>query len=77
VSPTFDAAAAFGGRATGETRSVSLAVPISDLAYYDSYGGWTIEPIEYDVIVAHHALDPDARRARFAVLAGTASTPNS
>jgi beta-glucosidase len=53
----------------GETRTVSLTVPVSDLAYYDGTGGWSLEPIAYEVIIARHALDPQARRARFTVMA--------
>jgi beta-glucosidase len=54
---------------SGETRTVSLAVPVCDLAYYASTGGWSVEPIAYEVIIARHALDPQARRARFTVMA--------
>ncbi|TME00240.1 MAG: hypothetical protein E6I80_26350 [Chloroflexi bacterium] len=52
----------------GETRTVSLAVPVSDLAYYDGTGGWSVEPIAYEVIIGRHALDSQARRARFTVM---------
>jgi beta-glucosidase len=55
--------------APGETRTVSLAVPVSDLAYYDDTAGWSVEPIAYEVIIARHALDPQARRAQFTVTA--------
>jgi len=54
--------------APGETRTVSLAVPVSGLAYYDGTGGWSVEPIAYEVIIARHALDAQARRARFTVM---------
>jgi beta-glucosidase len=52
----------------GETRTVSLPVPVSDLAYYDATAGWSVEPIAYEVIIARHALDPQAHRARFTVM---------
>src|SRR6266516_3232932 len=54
--------------APGETRTVRLAVPFSDLAYYDGTGGWSVEPIAYEVIIGRHALDSQARRARFTVM---------
>jgi beta-glucosidase len=53
--------------APGETRTVSLAVPVSDLAYYDDTRGWSVEPIDYEVIIARHAPDSQAPRARFTV----------
>ena len=31
----------------GETKTVKLAVPVVDLAYYDATAGWVVEPIEY------------------------------
>lgn len=55
--------------AVGETRMVSLEVAISNLAYYDPPVGWRVEPIAYEVIIGRHALDPEARRARFRVTA--------
>jgi beta-glucosidase len=53
--------------APGETKTVRLAVPVADLAYYDKTAGWVVEPIEYEVIVGRHAADPDALRARVTV----------
>ncbi len=49
----------------GETRTARIEVPVADLAYYDPDKGWTIEPIEYEAIVARHAEDPQPLRARF------------
>jgi beta-glucosidase len=54
----------------GETRTIALAVPISELAWYDGKAGWTIEPTEYQAIVAHHAHDPGLA-ASFEVVAQT------
>ena len=54
--------------APGETRTVRLAVPVSDLAYYDASAGWSVEPIAYEVIIARHALDSQAHRARFTIM---------
>ncbi len=47
----------------GETKTVKLAVPVVDLAYYDAATGWVIEPIEYSAIVGRHALDEEALQA--------------
>jgi beta-glucosidase len=49
--------------APGETHSIHLAVPASQLAYYDEAYGWTVEPGEYEVIVGRHSLDDQALRA--------------
>jgi beta-glucosidase len=54
--------------APGQMRSVRLAVPVADLAYYDAAVGWVVEPIEYELIVGRHALDADVLRARFRVV---------
>ena len=54
--------------APGETHTVRLAVPVSDLAYYDASAGWSVEPIAYEVIIARHALDSQAHRARFTIM---------
>ena len=51
----------------GETKTVRLAVPLADLAYYGGAAGWVVEPIEYTVIVGRHALDAEAVRATFRV----------
>ena len=51
--------------APGETRRVALSVPVADLAYYDPARGWTVEPLEYEAIIARHAEDPSGLRARF------------
>ncbi len=52
----------------GETRTVRLAVPVSDLAYYDASAGWSVESIAYEVIIARHALDSQAHRAPFTIM---------
>src|SRR5205823_773866 len=52
----------------GETRTVRLAVPVSGLAYYNASAGWSVEPIAYEVIIARHALDSQAHRARFTIM---------
>jgi beta-glucosidase len=55
--------------APGETRTVRLCVPASDLAYFDAAtSDWIVEPIAYSAIVGRHAADPDALRARFRVI---------
>jgi len=53
--------------APGETRRIALSVPVADLAYYDPTRGWTVEPLEYEAVVARHAEDPSGPRARFGV----------
>ncbi len=53
--------------APGETRKIALRVPVADLAYYDPARGWTVEPIEYEAIIARHAEDESGPRARFRV----------
>ncbi len=53
--------------APGEERVVEFEVPATDLAYYEEAQGWIVEPIEYEVIVGSHSLDPNALRTRFQV----------
>jgi len=53
--------------APGETRSVHLAVPASQLAHYDGANGWTVEPGEYEVIVGRHSLDDQALHAQLVI----------
>jgi beta-glucosidase len=48
--------------APGQARTVHLAVPATDLAYYDETTGRTVEPGRYEVIVGRHSLDADALR---------------
>jgi len=52
----------------GESRSVRIEVPSTELAYYDAVRGWVVEPIAYEVIVGSHSLDQDALRATFRVI---------
>lgn len=55
--------------ASGETRTVRLSVPASDLAFFDAATSeWVVEPIHYAAIVGRHAADPDALRASFRVI---------
>jgi beta-glucosidase len=56
--------------APGETNSVTLRVPVKNLAYYDPAGGWTVEPGTYEVYLARHAADPAPLKATFQVWAG-------
>ncbi len=44
-----------------------LALPVADLAYYDEKQGWTVEPLEYEAIIARHAEDREALVTRFTV----------
>ena len=53
--------------APGETRNVTLSVPVADLAYYDENRGWVVEPIEYAAVIARHALDDSGLMAHFKV----------
>jgi beta-glucosidase len=50
----------------GKAQTVTLSVPVSDLAYYDESSGWVVEPLEYEAIVAQHAEDAGLS-ARFRV----------
>jgi beta-glucosidase len=52
----------------GETKTIRIEVPPSELAYYDSSRGWVVEPIEYEAIIGRHALDGEALRATFRVV---------
>jgi beta-glucosidase len=51
----------------GETKTVRIEIPLRDLAYYDESAGWTVEPLEYELVAAHHSLDVEGPRARFTV----------
>jgi beta-glucosidase len=51
----------------GETRKVTLSVPVADLAYYDAARGWVVEPLEYEAVIARHAHDAGLT-ARFQVV---------
>ena len=44
-----------------------MSVPVADLAYFDPARGWTIEPLEYEAIIARHAEDGSGLRASFRV----------
>jgi beta-glucosidase len=52
----------------GETKTVQLDMPIRRLAYYDeAQADFVVEPLEYEVFVGAHSLDPQALKARFVV----------
>jgi beta-glucosidase len=52
----------------GETKTVQLSVPVSQLAYYDeTRAEFVVEPLEYELFVGAHSLDQHALRARFVV----------
>jgi beta-glucosidase len=51
----------------GETKSVKLAVPAKDFAYYDAVKGWIVEPGKYEVIVGRHSLDDQSLRKELTV----------
>jgi beta-glucosidase len=51
----------------GETREVTLGVPVADLAYFDPSRGWIVEPIDYEVAVAGHAQDETGPTAHFRI----------
>ena len=51
----------------GETQTVTLTIPVKDLAYYDPDTGWTVEPGAYRLIVGQHSLDQQALQAEFAI----------
>jgi beta-glucosidase len=55
----------------GETKRVQLSLPMSRLAYYDeTQADFVVEPLEYELFVGTHSLDPHALKARF-VVSGT------
>lgn len=54
--------------APGETQTVTLRVPVAELAYYDETCGWGVEPITYEAIVARNAEDAAGLRASFQVI---------
>lgn len=52
----------------GETKTVQLNLPVSRLAYYDeAQEEFVVEPIEYEVFVGAHSLDPQALKGKFKV----------
>ncbi len=56
----------------GESRKVRMSVPVSRpvsrLGYYhEGRGEFVVEPIEYEVFVGAHSLDPAGLRARFRI----------
>ncbi len=53
--------------APGETRTVHLAVPAADLAWFDEGSGWVVEETEYLAILASNAQDDDPLTARFRI----------
>jgi len=53
--------------APGETRRVTLRVPVAELAYRDETRGWVVERTTYEAIVARHAHDGPGLTAGFSV----------
>lgn len=53
--------------APGEKRTVRLAVPARNFAYYDAAKGWIVEPGTYEAILGRHSLNDASLRARFTV----------
>ncbi|HMN62200.1 MAG TPA: fibronectin type III-like domain-contianing protein, partial [Anaerolinea sp.] len=53
--------------APGETRTVEVAIPARDLAYYDPQSGWTVEAGNYRLIVGQHSLDEAALEVEFSI----------
>jgi beta-glucosidase len=54
--------------APGESRTVRLALPVAELAFWDeTRDEWAVEPTDYHAIVARHAEDPAALQAAFRV----------
>ena len=52
----------------GETREVQMSLPVSRLGYYScEQGDFVVEPIEYEVTVGAHSLDPESLQVRFRV----------
>jgi beta-glucosidase len=52
----------------GETKTVHLSLPMSRLAYYDeTRADFVVEPLEYELFIGAHSLDPDALKAKFTV----------
>jgi beta-glucosidase len=52
----------------GETKTVQFSLPISRLAYYDeAQADFVVEPLEYELYVGAHSLDPHALKTRFVV----------
>ena len=52
----------------GETKTVTLSVPASDLAYYDvGSKSWKVEAAEYDLFAGPCARESDLLKASFAV----------
>ena len=54
--------------AAGETRTVKLDIPVTDIAYYDENAkDFIVEPIEYEVFAGRHSLDDRALKSRFRI----------
>ncbi len=52
----------------GEQKSITLDVPVSDIAYYDENAEkFVVEPIEYEVSVGRHSLDTQFLKTRFRI----------
>ena len=55
------------GLKPGETKTVRVDIPATDLAYYDEHSGWMVERTNYTLIVGQHSLDDRALRAEFKI----------
>ncbi len=54
--------------AAGETRTVTLDIPVSDIAYYDeNTQEFVVEPIAYEVFAGRHSMDKKALKAGFGI----------
>jgi beta-glucosidase len=51
----------------GESKIVSLELPVAQLAYYDPQHGWTVEKTGYTLIAARHSLDEQALKVNFLI----------
>jgi hypothetical protein len=52
----------------GETKEVRFNLPADCLAYYDeARENFVVEPLEYEVFIGAHSLDPQALKGRFIV----------
>ena len=52
----------------GETRTVTLDIPVTDIAYYDENAkDFIVEPIEYEVFAGRHSLDAHALKTGFII----------
>ncbi len=54
--------------AAGETKNITLKIPVKDIAYYDeNLQEFTVEPIGYEISAGRHSLDEKALKTGFKV----------